>query len=225
MFNFKKAAVAQQILRKKVQVKPLETSINYVAGCDLTFLNPFKTPTVGIAAFTLFKYPELDLIEKVWISGEVEIPYVPGFLAFREIPLLVRAFNKLSTKPDIVIVDGHGIAHPRRMGVASHFGVVTGTPTIGCAKKPLYGNFSPPENRKGAFSFIFDEEGKRIGAVLRTKVNVKPVYVSPGHLIDVEGGLHLVYNCVKSYRLPEPTRISHNFLKGIRKQLMKNNKK
>lgn len=221
MLDFKKAANAQKILKERVLIKPLEISVNYVAGCDLTFLNPFKTPTTGVAAFTLFKYPELELIERVWVSGEVKVPYVPGFLAFREVPLLFKAYKKLSVEPDIVIVDGHGIAHPRGFGVASHFGVIVGKPTIGCAKKPLYGSFSPPDNEKGKYSFILDDGGKKLGVVLRTRKNVKPVYISPGHLINVEDSVKVVFRCLTSYRLPEPTRIAHKFLKEIREQLIK----
>ncbi len=219
MFDFKRATVVQRILKDKVSIASFEGPVSYVAGCDLTFLNPFKTPTMGIASFVVLKYPEIDVVEKVWVSGKVDIPYVPGFLGFREIPLLLKAYAKLSQRPDVTIVDGHGITHPRGLGVASHFGVVLGIPTIGCAKKPLYGKFEIPGMEKGDFSFIYDDVGEKIGVVLRTKTGVKPVYISPGHLINVESALEIVKNLVVSYKLPEPTRMAHNFLQEVRKHI------
>ncbi len=224
--DFKKAAKAQEILRKKLELKPLRKVPELIAGCDLTFLNPYKTPTTGIGAFVVLSFPELTVVEKVYEVLEVKVPYVPGFLAFREIPLLVKAFTRLKNKPDIVIVDGHGIAHPRGMGIAAHFGVVTKTPSIGCAKKPLFGKFKEPCMEKLCYERILSPDNKTIGYVLRTKRNVKPVFISPGNLIDLESTLNLMLQIVRvsKYRIPEPTRLAHNYLKEVRKALSEGKK-
>ncbi|WP_456436854.1 endonuclease V [Desulfurobacterium sp.] len=219
MFDFKRAAYAQKILRRQIKLCPFKKPVKLVGGCDLTFLNPFKTPTTGIAAFVILRYPELEIVERVYAIGEVNIPYVPGFLAFREIPLLLKTFRMIKEKPDVVIVDGHGIVHPRGLGIAAHLGVVLGVPAVGCAKKPLFGVFKFPGEKKGDFTYIYDKySDKKLGVVLRTKDKVKPVYVSPGNLIDIEGARNLVLSSITKYRLPEPTRLAHNFLKEIRQK-------
>ncbi len=220
-FNFKKAAKAQEILREKLELKPMEKFPELIAGCDLTFINPYRTPTTGIGAFVVLTFPELKVVERVYEILEVKIPYVPGFLAFREIPLLVKAFSRLKNKPDAVIVDGHGIAHPRGMGIAAHFGIVTGIPSIGCAKKLLFGTFKEPCREKLCYERITSPDGRTIGFALRTKKNVKPVFISPGNLIDLESTLNLMLQIarVSKYRIPEPTRLAHNYLKEVRKKL------
>ncbi len=222
-FNFSKAAKAQNILKSRLKFVPLKKEPKFVAGCDLTFINPYKTPTVGIGAFVVLSYPDLEVIEKVYTTLDVNVPYVPGFLAFREIPLLLKAFKRLKIKPDVVIVDGHGIAHPRRLGIAAHFGVVTGISTIGCAKKPLYGEFEVPCNEKGCYSPVkAPDTGEILGYVVRSRKNVKPIYVSPGNLIDLESTLKLMLSIINrsKYRIPEPTRLAHNYLQEVRKSLM-----
>jgi len=218
-FSFEKAGKAQKALSKLIEIKPLSGKLNLIAGCDLTFLNPFQNPTTGIGAFVVLTYPELEVVERTYDVMEIKIPYVPGFLAFRELPLLIKAFRKLKRKPDLVVVDGHGIAHPRRLGIAAHFGVIERIPTVGCAKKPLYGKFKEPCKEKGCYEKILDPKtGELIGYVLRTKDNVKPVYVSPGNLITFEEILPLIDSLVTRYRLPEPTRLAHNYLQKIRKK-------
>jgi len=219
-FSLLRAKKAQEELKKRLSLKPLEREVKLVAGCDLTFLDPYKTPTLGIGAFVVLTFPELKVIEVKWELLEIKIPYFPGFLAFREIPLLVKTFRKLENRPDVVIVDGHGIAHPRRLGIATHFGIVEKIPTIGCAKKPLYGKFKEPCKEKGCYEKMFDPKtGELIGYVLRTKNNVKPVYVSPGNLITFEEVLPLINSLVTKYRLPEPTRLAHNYLQKVRRKL------
>ena len=219
-FDLSKAKKAQRELCKKIELKPLKKEPKLVAGCDLTFLDPYKTPTLGIGAFVVLRWPELFLVEFQWEILEIKIPYFPGFLAFREIPLLVKTFRKLKNKPDVVVVDGHGVAHPRRLGIATHFGIVEKVPTVGCAKKPLYGKFKEPCKEKGCYEKILDPKtGELIGFVLRTKNNVKPVYVSPGNLITFEEVIPLVNSLVTKYRLPEPTRLAHNYLQEVRRKL------
>jgi len=217
-FSFEKAGKAQKALSKLIEIKPLSGKLNLIAGCDLTFLNPFQNPTTGIGAFVVLTYPELEVVERVYDVMEIKIPYVPGFLAFRELPLLIKAFRKLKRKPDLVVVDGHGIAHPRRLGIAAHFGVIAQIPTIGCAKKPLYGNFKLPCEKKGCCSPITDpKKGEIIGYAVRTKKGVKPVYVSPGNLITLDECVEITLNSTRGYRLPEPTRLAHNYLQSLRK--------
>lgn len=220
-FSFEKAKRAQEELSKRVKIKPLKKEPKLVAGCDLTFLNPFQNPTLGIGAFVVLKYPELQVVEKIYELMEVKIPYVPGFLAFRELPLLIKTFGKLKSKPDLVVVDGHGIAHPRKLGIAAHFGVVTKVPTMGCAKKPLFGRFETPYEKRGCYSpIVHPETGETIGYALRTKDKVKPVYVSPGNLISFENCVELTLKLTKGYRLPEPTRLAHNYLQAVRKGII-----
>ncbi|MEO2068933.1 MAG: endonuclease V [Desulfurobacteriaceae bacterium] len=218
-FSLDKAKKAQAILREKVNLKPLNLeNVKFIAGCDLTFTNPYRTPTLGIGAFVVFSYPDLKVVEKVFEVSEVKISYFPGFLAFREVPVLLKAYKKLKIKPDIVIVDGHGIAHPRRLGIATHLGVVLKIPTIGCAKKPLYGVFKNPCEKAGCFEPILDPKTKEnIGFVLRTKNKVKPVFISPGNLITLKDSLKVIKSVCRGYRIPEPTRLSHNYLQEVRK--------
>ena len=219
-FSLLKAKKAQEKLKKRLKLKPLEKEVKLVAGCDLTFLDPYKTPTLGIGAFVVLTFPELKIVEVEWELLEIKIPYFPGFLAFREIPLLVKTFRKLKNRPDVVIVDGHGIAHPRRLGIATHFGIIENIPTVGCAKKPLYGKFKEPCEEKGCYERVFDPKTKeQIGFVLRTKDKVKPVFVSPGNLITFEEALFLIKSLVTKYRLPEPTRLAHNYLQKVRKKV------
>ncbi len=221
-FNFEKAKKAQEVIREKLQIRPLSKEVKLVAGCDLTFLNPYKTPTVGIGAFVVLKIPELDIVEIKHLFMEVKVPYFPGFLAFRELPLLVKTYNSLKNKPDLIVVDGHGIAHPRGVGIAAHLGVVLKTPTIGCAKKLLFGKTKEPCKERGCYEEIKD--GKRvIGYTLRTKRGVKPVFVSAGNLITNEEALEWTLKLTTKYRLPEPTRLAHNYLQKVRKGIISEN--
>ncbi|UCC16177.1 MAG: deoxyribonuclease V, partial [Dehalococcoidales bacterium] len=160
------------------------------------------------ASVVLLNYPDLEIIDIQKASGPLEFPYVPGLLSFRELPLTLAACEKLSITPDLVIVDGQGIAHPRRFGLASHLGVLTDIPTIGCAKSRLCGSHTEPHNKPGDFSHVVDKD-EIIGAALRTKQGVKPVYVSVGHKISLNTAIKWVINCCRGYRLPQPTRLAH----------------
>ena len=220
-FSFKKARKAQETLSSRVETKPLNRNIRLIGGCDLTFLDPFKNPTTGIGAFVVLTYPELEVVEKVYDTAEVKVPYVPGFLAFREIPLLLKTFKKLKHRPDVVFVDGHGITHPRGLGIAAHFGVITDTPTVGCAKKPLFGEFKEPCPEPGCSEpIIHPESGKIIGYAVRLRKNSKPVFVSPGNLITPEEALELALKTSRGFKLPEPTRLAHNYLQTVRKGII-----
>ena len=220
-FSFKKAKKAQEVLKEKIKITPLNRKVKTVAGCDLTFIDPFKNPTIGIGAFVVLTYPELEVIDRVYEVAEVEIPYVPGFLAFRELPLLLKTFRKLKTEPDVVFVDGHGITHPRGLGIAAHFGVVTGIPTVGCAKKPLFGEFKEPCREAGCYEPILHPKTKEtLGYAVRLRKNSKPVYISPGNLITPEEALQLAFKTAKGFKLPEPTRLAHNYLQTVRKGII-----
>ncbi|MDQ2753160.1 MAG: endonuclease V, partial [Bacteroidota bacterium] len=142
-------------------------------------------------------------------------PYIPGLLAFREVPALSKAWENLTRKPDVLVLDGHGIAHPRRMGIATHFGIALQTPTMGCAKSLLTGKYVEPGMEAGSVSDLFHKD-ELIGKVLRTKKNVKPVFISPGNLITMDESLELIKQCVGKYRIPEPTRLAHLFVNELR---------
>ncbi|MDP2917344.1 MAG: deoxyribonuclease V [Dehalococcoidia bacterium] len=176
-----------------------------VAGVDMSANRTRQTAT---AAVVVLSFPDLELVETQVVEGKLEFPYVPGLLSFREIPLTLSACERLTNAPDLVIVDGQGIAHPRRMGLASHLGLCLDTPTIGCAKSLFIGTYEVPEQEAGSWSSIVDA-GETVGAALRTKTAVKPVFVSIGHMVDLPSAIHWVLECRKGHRLPEPSRMAH----------------
>jgi deoxyribonuclease V len=141
-------------------------------------------------------------------TGPIDFPYVPGLLSFREVPLLLTVCEKLTEAPDLILVDGQGIAHPRRIGLASHLGLCLDTPTIGCAKSRLCGVHETPGDKAGSYADLFDK-GEVIGAVVRTRPGVKPLYISIGHKTSQSSAIDLVLACCRGYRLPEPTRLAH----------------
>jgi deoxyribonuclease V len=157
------------------------------------------------------------VVEARHVVGTSRFPYVPGLLSFREAPILLRAFAKLKHRPDAVILDGQGTAHPRRLGLAAHVGLWLGVPTVGCAKTRLCGEHRAPGQRVGAQTPLMFRE-QIIGSVLRTKRNSNPLYVSPGNLIDLAGAVQLVLQCCRGYRLPEPTRQAHLYVNGFRRE-------
>lgn len=207
------AVKIQQNLRKKIQIKPLQVSIRYVAGADISFE---RYSDIFYAGFIVLDYNNMKEVAHAVAKVRSTFPYIPGLLSFREIPALLEAWNQLPIQPDVTVLDGHGIAHPRRLGIASHFGLWVGRPTIGCAKKLLtgmYGSLSPEAQEQ---STIYDNQ-EAIGIALRTKFNVKPVYVSPGHLTDLASAVEVISHCVTKYRLPEPTRKAHQLVNQVRR--------
>jgi deoxyribonuclease V len=162
------------------------------------------------AAIVVLTYPALEFVEGVTAERPIEFPYVPGLLTFREGPAVLAAWKRLKTKPDLILFDGQGIAHPREMGLAAHMGLWLSRPTIGVAKSRLYGHHDFPGSNRGDAAELIDERDivRVIGSVLRTRTGVKPVYVSPGHLIDVAHSVSFVLACCTRYRLPEPTRLA-----------------
>jgi len=161
----------------------------------------------------VFGYPELDIVDYEVVEGAIGFPYVPGLLSFREIPPLLQVVEKLKTHPDLVIADGQGIAHPLRLGVASHLGILTGIPTIGCAKSRLIGTYRDPGEEKGSFTSLYDND-EIIGAVVRTRAKVSPVYVSCGHKISLKSAVEYILTCTTKFRLPEPIRSAHRMTRG-----------
>jgi len=156
----------------------------------------------------VLEYPELRLVETQVVQERPGFPYVPGLLSFRESPLMLAACEKLTVTSDLILVDGLGIAHPRRLGLASHLGLLLNTPTIGCAKSLLCGRHQEPGIDVGSYTEVMDS-GETIGAALRTRTGLKPVYVSIGHKVDLQAAIYWVLECCRGYRLPEPTRLAH----------------
>ena len=213
----KEAIQLQNRLREKVRLSPLSKEIKYIGGCDVS-MNMFSKHV--FAGFVVLSFPELKLIEHAVVEEDISFPYIPGLLSFREIPPLLKAWNKLKRKPDLVCVDGVGIAHPRRMGIATHLGLVLNTPTIGIAKNVLVGIYREPPVSKGSTSILRDPKTKeRLGFAFRTKNNVKPVFVSPGHKITFEDLERIIRSCLGKYRIPEPTRMAHEVVNEYRRRI------
>lgn len=200
------AVVLQKTLANRVITQGNIKDVSRIAGFDISVDKASK----AVAAGVVLSYPQMKLIEQVILKGEINFPYVPGLLSFREIPLLQKVCGKLENEPDLVIVDGQGVAHPRFFGLASHLGLLLDKPTIGCAKTPLFGKYSMPDYGAGAFSWIKNPHGDTIiGAVVRTKAGTKPLFVSTGHKIELSSAVYWVIQCCQGYRLPEPTRLAH----------------
>jgi len=211
IFSIEDAEEIQNNICNKINLECPFKSINEiksVAGCSVVFTKDDKT---AYSSVVVLDFSDLKIIEKVSIkiTNLKFFPYIPGLLAFREGPLLLMALKKLNTEPDIILVNGHGIAHQKRAGLATHIGLFLNKPTIGCAKEILYGFFiEPPPSLRGAFNYIKDESGDIIGIVLITKPYTKPIFISPGYMIDIELAGDIVLELTKKYRFPEPLRIA-----------------
>ncbi len=181
------------------------TTPRFIAGVDISVS---KARGIATGAVVVLEYPELRLVETKVVNGKLDFPYIPGLLSFRESPLTLAACERLAITPDLILVDGQGIAHPRRLGLASHLGLFLNTPTIGCAKSLLCGTHEVPGEKPGSYAEVVDR-GEIIGAALRTKLGVKPLYISVGHKVDLQTAIYWVLECCRDYRLPEPTRFAH----------------
>jgi len=190
-------------LRKKIKIVPLIKKPEFIAGVDAAC-----TEDRIIAAACLYKLPELIPVEDAYAVLRTSFPYIPGLLSFREGPAVIKAIGRLNNRPDIILFDGQGIAHPAGMGIAAHIGVLLGIPSIGCAKSRLVGDYTGPGSRKGQKAELI-YRGTIIGEVLRTRDRVKPLFISPGHLIDLNNAVEVVLTCIGKYRLPEPIRRAH----------------
>lgn len=206
----KQAITLQKELQKHLILEDQFSSIHRVAGVDVGFEDKGR---VTRAAVAVLDYPQLTLQETAITYCPTRFPYVPGLLSFREIPAVLDALAQLSQQPDLLLCDGQGIAHPRRLGIASHLGLLVDIPTIGVAKSRLWGTHGAIPQERGAWTALQDGE-EVIGAVLRTRVGVKPLYISTGHRISLETAIVYVMGCCTRYRLPETTRHAHCLASG-----------
>ncbi len=195
----------QERLRPLVELRPLPRPPRSLAGVDAAYE---KDDRRLFGAAVVVSWPDLKVVETVGVSGPVPFPYIPGLLSWREAPILLAALQKLTQTPDVVLVDGQGIAHPRRLGLASHVGLLAGIPTIGCAKSRLCGAMGELGREKGSVCPL-TMDGMRVGWVLRSRTGCRPLFVSPGHRISLEESLAIVQKCLGPYRLPLPLRAAH----------------
>ena len=211
----REAVELQKSMRERVRVVPHAGEIGTVAGADISF-NKFSP--VIYAGIVVLRLPSLEVVEEVGVVSETQFPYVPGLLSFREAPSVLEAWSKLKTEPDAVMFDGQGIAHPRRVGIASHVGLFLNRPTLGCAKSVLVGRHAELPEERGSWQPLIDPKNdETVGAALRTKTRVQPIYVSPGHLIDLAGAIELTLRADGGYRQPEPTRRAHLLVNALRR--------
>lgn len=213
------AVALQKKLRQNLCLQNSFTSVRTVAGCDMA-LDPVRNE--GYAGVLVYCWPELELIEQQSAVLPLAFPYMPGLLSFREIPVLTAAIEKLNQEPDLFFFDGQGVAHPRGMGIAAHMGLLLEKPSIGCAKSLLYGNYKEPGLHQGDVESLYSKSGEQIGSVLRTKPRCNPIFVSPGHRIDLKTSLDFVVRCLDGYRLPKPTRQADAFVGTLRREATKN---
>jgi len=206
--SYKGAVALQKEFAGKVRFTPLERQPKLIAGLDCAFSRDSQKI---IAAAVLLKIPEFEIIETVTAVRKLVFPYIPGLLSFREAPACIAAVEKLKKEPDVFLVDGQGVAHPRRLGLAAHLGLFFDGVTIGCAKSRLTGYFEEPAFEKGSYSLL-EDKNETIGAVLRTRTKVKPVFVSVGNKCTLEDAIRIVLACTTRYRLPEPTRLAHQLV-------------
>ena len=196
--------------------------VRRVAGADLAF---DLAHNKAIAGVVIYSFPEMEEIERLWDESEIEFPYVPGLLSFREAPALLKVFERVKNAPDLIFCDGHGYAHPRRFGITSHLGVLLDTPTIGCAKSLLIGEHGPLPSTAGAWTELRDK-GEVIGAALRTRTDVKPIYVTQGHRVSLRTALKFVKAVMDGYRIPRPTRDADHFVAAVKRgEYMKQRRK
>jgi len=210
--SYSQAIALQKQLSEKVQLTRLKSKPKTIAGIDCAFSRDKKRI---IACVVVLNLPDFEPIETTTASQKVTFPYIPGLLSFREAPVCIAAVEKLKKEPDLFLIDGQGIAHPRRLGLAAHLGLFFDKPTIGCAKSRLTGTFKEPPPKKGAYSLLKNKK-ETIGAVVRTREKVKPVFVSIGNRCSLEDAIEITLNCVTKYRLPEPTRLAHQLVSKIR---------
>ena len=226
------ARAIQERLRKKWEGEDRLGEIRTVAGLDAAFVltgsqafrkasrqERMREANRAIGCAVVFRYPEMVEVERAHAVVRLEFPYVPGFLSFREVPALLAALRKLTTMPGLLFCDGQGYAHPRRMGLASHLGVWLDWPTIGCAKSILIGAHGELAEEAGSWTALLDEGGERIGAALRTRARVRPVYVSQGNRVSLETAIRLTLEVTDGFRLPRPTREADGFTKEVKRRM------
>jgi len=210
-----KAIEIQRRLAGTVRHEPISGSVRFVAGVDMALSPDGRRCVAGVV---LWDIREARVLEEHTAVRPLVFPYIPGLLSFREAPVVIAALRKLKQDPDVVMCDGHGIAHPRRFGIASHVGVILGRPTMGCAKSRLVGEHKTPGKKRGARTAL-SHRCERIGTVLRTRDEVRPVYISIGNLVDLSSSERLALRCGDGFRIPAPTRLADHLVSQARKTL------
>jgi len=209
-------ALQRDLARRVVARGPAPRPPFLVAGCDAAGSGRWSRHDERItAAVIVLRYPGWKCVDRAWAAGPARMPYIPGLLSFREIPLYLEAFAHLTTVPDLVLCDGQGIAHPRRFGLAAHLGVLFDLPAIGVAKSRLLGAHAEPGRARGC-STRLTHEGEPVGRVVRTQTGVRPLFVSPGHRIGIDAAARMVTRLAPRYRQPEPTRLAHQWVGRLR---------
>jgi deoxyribonuclease V len=218
----REAVKLQEKLRERVAFEnPSGSSIRTVAGADLAFDPETNDAFAGVI---VYRFPKLEEVERCFARRRLRFPYIPGLLSFREIPVLTAAFARLCSDPDLLLIDGHGRAHPRGFGIACHVGVIFDKPTIGCAKSLLVGQHEEPEKQAGSRApLVF--HGEQVGTVLRTRAGVKPIYVTVGNRISLEAAVDLVMQCADGYRIPKPTREADHYVRHLRQAYQQRNRR
>jgi len=210
----REAVREQERLRARVVLEDGTAPVRLVAGADVGFDPETNWAFAGVV---VFRYPSLEEVERRCARRRLRFPYVPGLLSFREGPALLAAFAKLRTEPDLILIDGHGRAHPRRFGIASHIGVLLDKPTVGCAKSLLVGQHAEPGRKRDSTAPLWFQ-GERVGEVLRTRDNVKPIYVTVGYRISLASAVEFVKQCCDGYRIPKPTREADHYVRELRRE-------
>jgi deoxyribonuclease V len=203
--SVEEAIQIQEALKDRIILKKPFSKVRTMGGGDVAYS---KNENRLFGAIVVLSFPDMEILDMATADGKIPFPYIPNLLSFREGPILIKTFQKLKIKADVMIYDGQGIAHPRGFGLASHLGLWFDLPSIGCAKTPLLEGFISPGASKGSFELI-RREGKEVGAVLRTKDNVKPLFISPGHRIDLQTTIQLILESCQGFRFPEPLRKAH----------------
>lgn len=212
-FSPKEAVQFQKEMVSKKIIAPIGKPIKYIGGADIAYNKESDEIYTGII---ILDYETMEIVAHSTIIDKMTFPYVPGLLSFREIPSYLKVWDQLPIKPDVLVMDGHGIAHPRRVGAATHFGILTNTPTMGCGKKILVGKFENLGEKKGDFAELIDKN-ELIGYAFRTVDDVKPVYISPGHLCDFEDCKRIALQGSRGVRIPEPTRQADILVNALRR--------
>jgi deoxyribonuclease V len=206
------AIAIQEALRTRIRLRDTVAATHIIAGADMSIDGDW-----GYGGVITYTFPRLEEIERRSVRVKLKFPYVPGLLAFREAPVLLAALKLLSTEPDLLLFDGQGIAHGRRMGIATHMGILLNKPTIGCAKSRLVGTFEEPGADRGCYEPLV-HGGETVGAVLRTRKQVRPIFVSPGTGISIKTSINIVMQCLDGYRIPKPTREADHYVGSIKRK-------
>ncbi|MGA2315620.1 MAG: endonuclease V [Thermodesulfobacteriota bacterium] len=209
--SVEEAIQIQEALKDRIILKKTFSKVRTMGGGDVAYS---KNENRLFGAIVILSFPDMEILDMATADGKIPFPYIPTLLSFREGPILIKTFQRLKIKPNIMIFDGQGIAHPRGMGLASHMGLWLNLPSIGCAKTALLDEFISPGPSKGSYEWI-RREGKKVGAVLRTKENVKPLFISPGHRIDLSTSIQLLLESCRGFRIPEPLRKAHQLSRSM----------